>query len=88
MKTKIGKLIKANGELTEVSPANGKKFGLDELQKFVGGYIEILSLGALVMVVNEEGKLNGLPVNLNATDIWGKDVIVGDVLICSPNLIK
>lgn len=36
----MGLLIKPDGSITTVTPANGKKFTLDEMQKLVGGYIE------------------------------------------------
>ena len=38
------KLIKTNGETQEVNPKDGKKFNLQELQGFVGGYIELLNV--------------------------------------------
>ena len=34
-----------------------------------------------LMIVNEEGKLNGLPFNAKASELY-PDVIVGDVLVC------
>lgn len=78
-------------DATEVAPKNGTDFQLDELQEFVGGYIEIVTArdGRLI-VLNEEGKLNGLPVNVVATILYGNpdDAIVGDVLVCSPTQIE
>lgn len=56
------------------------------LQDAVGGYIEAVDLSDnLTMWVNEEGKLNGLPINPMATMLWEKhfgftDVIVGNVI--------
>lgn len=47
---------------------------LATMQKLVGGYIEVVSMGGgVALVVNEEGKLAGLPVNFG----MGRDVIVG-----------
>ena len=45
------------------------------------------------MVVNEEGKIMGLPVNDNATEIYQRkigryDYIVGDCLICKTCQIR
>ena len=77
-------LIKATGEINEVRPANGKTWSLKELQGFVGGYVEIVRLPAnfpQVMVVNEEGTLDGLPANPIASQEAMRP-IVGDVLIC------
>jgi Domain of unknown function (DUF3846) len=81
------KWIKTDGTMTEVEPKNGTDFQLDELQKFVGGYIEVVyppSQHGAVMIVNEEGKLRHLPINKLATASYypNQDVIVGDVLLC------
>lgn len=57
---------------------------LKEMQKIVGGFIEPVKLppgnGHKKMVVNEEGRLQGLPVNQKASRIAGQR-IVGDVLV-------
>ncbi len=75
--------------MVEIQPRNGRYFKLRELQKIVGGYIEILTLnGNEIMVVNEEGKIHDLPLNLQATELFGLDVIVGDVLVCNDNEVK
>ena len=34
-------LLKTDGSVTEVHPEPGRIFSLEQLQKFVGGYIEI-----------------------------------------------
>ena len=78
----------------DVSPKNGTDFTLEELQSFVGGYIEVLPLGEThLMVINEEGKLNGLPINVRATHLFRlayetNDCIVGNALICKASEIK
>jgi len=79
----MAKWIKASGEVVEVEAARpGKKFTLDELQRYVGGYIERLEIAPrLDMICNEEGKLHGLPVNQVATALARTQVIVGDVLV-------
>ena len=79
-------LIKANGSVTEVHPAPGSVFALQQLQEWVGGYIEVVAThtGDL-MILNEEGKLHGLPYNAIATERYQygeHDPVVGDVLIC------
>ena len=64
------KLYKADGTIIEVVPANGTDFQLDELQAMVDGYIEIVPAGnGKIMVIDEEGKLKGKPVNDAATII-------------------
>ncbi len=89
------KIIRANGQVLGVKPANGRSFSLDEMQTIVGGYVEVIypeSRTGAIMVVNEEGKLIGLPRNLMATRIWQDqadpgsqrmaDHVCGDVLLC------
>lgn len=79
-------LLMATGGTKEVTPKNGKKFTLEELQKHVGGYIELMSFSnGHTLVMDEEGRLKGLPLNREATKIarrLGYDYIVGDVLNC------
>ena len=86
-------LVKADGSLSVVVPI-GREFTLEELQGFVGGYIELLKIRGGVdgygdfemMFVNEEGKLRGLPPNLIATALYvygAHDAVVGDVLLCT-----
>lgn len=83
----MAKLIKTDGSVTDVKPADGRAFTLEELQKFVGGYIEIINVGERAMVMDEEGKLKRKAVNECATErmsgyICADDEIVGDVLLC------
>lgn len=72
------------------------------LQKAVGGWIEAVSIEDVLtdsgrvhvpatVWVNEEGKLDGLPVNPRATDLcaltiggWFADVICGDAVVLGP----
>lgn len=64
---------------------------LEELQRLVGGYIEYVpgkKNGQVVtVIVNEEGKLRGLPFNPRATKIYrdffddGELTLVGTALI-------
>ena len=85
-----------------MSPKNGKSFELEELQAIVEHkvgdvsyhYIEIIYLpDGRLMVVNEEGKLIGAPMNNNATDIFVQsfgvfDIVCGNVLVCNNNEIE
>lgn len=86
--------IKTTTGSETVTPANGKAFKVAELQAMVGGYIEAVRLSDdLIMWVNEEGKLKGLPLNAEATrmaatfkmgaaTLWN-DHIVGDVVVAN-----
>lgn len=87
-------VITTDGATKKVAPKNGTDYQLEELQEIVGGYIEMLySPNEQCMVVNEEGWLNGLPVNDKATELcqewgYGSNVVVGNVLVTSVNSIK
>ena len=60
---------------------------LEEAQRLVGGYVQLLQLDAdTQMLIDEEGKIKGKPVNTQATDmasptLFFGDVVVGDVVL-------
>lgn len=89
-KREASRWIKASGEETRLFPS-GKQWSLKEMQDKVGGYVEIIYRTSLsqnyVMVANEEGRLQGLPVNEKASEVAGQ-MIVGDVLIVPRKEIK
>lgn len=73
-------LLINNYDLEEIEVENT----LEAVQKQVGGYIETVTLipGKAVMIVNEEGLLQGLPYNTAASNlamqpIHGTAVVVG-----------
>ena len=77
-------LYRTNGTQEQVAPQNGTSFDLKEMQGYVGGYIEIVeSPDGRLIVLNEEGKLERLPLNRAATAIYADphDFIVGDALV-------
>jgi len=84
--------INANGDKPESYDPKNKDgiYKLDELKSVVKGYIEVVVLDRcsknenLIMIVNEEGLLENLPVNLFASQMAQKH-IVGDVLVCKSN---
>ena len=84
-------LIKSNGKTIPISiPEEGK---LKFLQDKVGGYIEMVTSSQdpdLYVICNEEGKINGLPINYKATVLhrFAYDPLVGDVIICNKELIN
>ena len=54
---------------------------LEAMQEIVGGYIETVTLeDELVLICNEEGKLNGLPMNRTITEPYD-DMICGTFLL-------
>lgn len=76
-------LIRADGTTDEILP--GKKLSLEQMQKLVGGYIQVCATAdGRRMVVDEDGKVKGKPFNLLATQlyVYGTQVpIVGDVVV-------
>lgn len=79
----------------EVQPKNGTDFSLKELQGYIGGHIEIVPLTKdRLMIVDEEGKLKGLPLNIPATKIYNDesfcvtDTIVGNALVCKRSEVR
>ena len=85
------------GEIIKVSPRNGKDFKLEELYTLLGcDYIEVLRLDDKnIVVIDEEGKLNGRPVNYKATAlcheknaIFDWDCIVGPAIVCHTKMLK
>lgn len=88
-------LVKTNGEQINVTPKNNKSFSLEELQFFVGGFIEIYRTDNKIFVLNEEGLNLELPKNEIATSLLYKEVnlkpiqvLVGDIVICDENEIN
>ena len=86
-------IYKINGEVIETSPKNRKNYTYEELREIVGGFIQIIFLKDKFMIINEEGKLNNLPYNDNATVLYRAnfrnttDFIVGDALLCGKDKI-
>lgn len=88
-------LIGTNGEVSEIAPENGTDFQLDELKRFVEGYIEIVNLNTeQLLIVNEEGKFSK-ESNRIATEIawrngaiYPTDYICGNAVICPMNMVR
>ena len=83
-----------NGDFQETQPKNGTTFELEEMQEIVGGYIEVIRLNdGRIIIVNEEGLLQGLPVNIEATNILRRDhsttqYIVGNAIVCDADMVE
>ena len=77
--------LRTSGESEVLSPLNGVNWTLNDLQTLVGGYIEVgRTLDGKFLVLDEEGKLKGKPLNIQATWMYQygrRDPIVGDVVI-------
>jgi len=74
---------------------------LKTAQEFVGGYVEGISLpNGDYLLVNEEGKLKDLPLNLEATALWKatfdndqyitgrNDFVVGPAILIKKDALK
>lgn len=94
----MGLILRPDGSREERVPANGQFYELEEMQRIVAegsdeerGLIEIISTkDNRLMILNEEGKLIGLPRNEQATalaalatpaDIAMLRLMIGDRLI-------
>lgn len=86
-------LLRADGTREPVSPKNGVDFQFKgEAYDLIGtDMIEIVATrDGRMMLIDEEGKLKGKPINAAATALYryglfryGGDVIVGDVIVCT-----
>lgn len=72
----MARLIKSNGDTI----ADYSCSSLKAMQEAVGGYIEPVYTSRWVVLVNEEGFLNNLPINIEVSAICGQP-IVGDALV-------
>ena len=55
----------------ETKTITDKEPTLKEMQKFVGGYIEVVDApNGDQIVLNEEGRIFGLPINYEASEYW------------------
>lgn len=87
--------ITTAGEVNAISPANGKDFQLEEVQKIVGGYIEVVQITPdVIAIVDEEGKIKRKEPNPLATiivnsagGIWRNDYIAGEMIICPAQML-
>lgn len=85
----MAKLLTPNNQATEIIPINDQTFTLEELQEYVGGYIEILYLHHnQVLVVNEEGRLRKLPYNQQASDMYSNNYICGNAVWCNTDQLE
>jgi hypothetical protein len=82
-KTESGLLHHPDGRVERIIPQDGKKFKLEELQKAVGGSIELVPgtgrRGKPSAYCNEEGRLDNLPFNFHASIKFNCD-LCGPVL--------
>lgn len=79
-------LYRTDGSAVPVSPKNGE-FTAEEIHQLLGDYFEIVpsTEEGHILLVAENGKLNGLHLNIQATNLslygWA-DPIAGDAILC------
>ena len=74
---------------------------LKEAQEFVGGYVEGITFpNGDYLIINEEGKIIGLPINKEATKLWREtftkdkyafgydDFVVGPAILIKKDALK
>ena len=85
--------VDEKGNMTPIEPVNKRTYSLEELQRMVSGYVEMVDLGKYYLVVNEEGKLRHMRPNPVATS-WlflatgNYDEIVGPALLIGKEAIE
>lgn len=80
--------IPVQGRPQEVMPANNTDFKLREVQKLVGGYVEVVYLrDGRIMLVDEEGLLKQLPLNRAASRMAGRP-IVGNAVVMPNDMFR
>ena len=91
---------KQTGELKVINDVKDEP-SLEQAQAFVGGYVEGISFpNGDYLIINEEGKLKGLPFNVPASKLWkdtfdndnyitGRDdYVVGNAILIKKNALK
>lgn len=75
-----------NSKVEEFPPADGKRYTLEELQKMVGGFFQIVSLEEKhIVLADEDGLSKRLPRNEFASYLYGKH-LVGNVAVVNRKL--
>ncbi len=84
-------IYRTDESVSVVDLPDGMEERLEFLQKAVGGYIEIITVKGKHLVLNEEGKLFGLPSNLSGIEItrntrWENENLCGDIVLIEGKL--
>lgn len=78
--------VDEKGNMSAISPKNGRAYTLKELQEKVDGLIQLVDVGKCYLVLNEEGKLRRMRPNTMAT-LWLNEAGVYDVAVGPAMLI-
>ena len=93
---KIEHKEKRKMEIPQTKVISDKKPTLKEMQEFVGGNIQVVNgIDGSHIIINEEGKIFGLPMNMVATTMWlGEDwdddtsAMANDFLVGNAMILK
>jgi len=93
MKVQRATIYRANGDISSmVAPADDRQFTLAELQKLVGGYIELVPgtgpLDGESAYCSEEGRIRELLPNERASIAFGMRLCGDVVLVRTHTLVK
>ncbi len=75
------------GTPSEVMEATSRPVTLEEAQKYIGGYVALVSFempfwgGKVLMLVDEDGRSKELPVNAFATRLAGQTIVGKAILL-------
>ena len=83
-------LLKPDGTREDVKGANKGMFTIPQVQALIGGYMEVVptTIPNKVLLVNEDGKRDGLPPNALATAVMRPDAYPGDVIVGNALLVE
>ena len=92
----MAKVILVDGQVTDVTPANGSNFTAEEIHNLLHGYFEMVPLkNNMMLLCDEEGKLKQLDYNTVATNIAKTfclykfdDYIAGPAMLCTDFEVK
>jgi hypothetical protein len=88
------RLIRVNNDVVKIAPATKKGYTLAQVQTLVGDgkkvlveIVKIIDDKKNIMLVDEEGRLKGLPPNMVASLITGH-LIAGTAIVIPSRLFK
>ena len=84
-------VVEPSGLIRTVEPSNGSSYSMEELQVFVGGYVQqipsALASNGVEVWANEDGTLIGLAPNPVASAVAGVE-LVGTVLFTAAGRVE
>ena len=76
----MAQLIRVDGSEETIDSVGG--LSLEKAQELIGGYVQALpSTDGRLILCDEEGRIKGKEVNHRASAFYGRDIVVGDVVM-------